>query len=117
ELAAHARIDLDDADAVGAFVPGHLDVEETTRKAETRDAAARDPRHALLHDGRQRRGIDETREAARARVQLRVHDADHLRGAVGHETLDRDLAPGQELLRDEVTPVDGAADVVRPEAV
>src|SRR5262245_53301476 len=106
ELAAEARVHLDDRDAVRRGIPGHLDVPERTLEAELADGAASDVGHARLHGLGERRGIVEAHEALRRGIDPRVDDAEDLDLSVATPALDGGGAPADQLLRDEEAAVE-----------
>src|SRR5262245_4926023 len=107
ELPARPRVDLDQADAVARGLVEELRVEQRRPEPQGPRHVAGDPPHALLDARRQEGRIVEAREARAARMEQRVHDAEHVHAAGVDPALDRGLRPAEELLRQE-----GAASVL-----
>src|SRR5262249_53537032 len=101
EVRGHARIDLDDSDAVSARIVHHLDIEHSIVEADPAHDAPRHVRHALLDVVGKRRRIFEPRESQRAREKNRIDHAKDIGLATIGVTLDRDLDAFEQSLGEE----------------
>ncbi len=111
KLRGHARIDLDDRDAIGAGVVHHLDIEDAVIEAEALHRRRGDFAHARLHAIRQVRRIVEAGEGERAGEHDGIHHAEDGRRPAMRIAFDGDLLAFEQPLGDQPLGADGRAGI------